>query len=120
MLDNGCIVERGSHEELRQKDGGCYNEFVKTYNEIKETLHETVETLELKQSLENQSNKAKPRIKRTEQTASRSSSNKATSTEKQSLLNQKQTDPSDKIIVKEKIQTGNVKLFLKKNVWYSC
>lgn len=37
MLENGSVVESGTYNELRKRDGGVFNEFVKSHLDARES-----------------------------------------------------------------------------------
>jgi hypothetical protein len=108
MLENGHVVESGSYGDLRKKEESNFNEFVKTYNEMKDTLKEASPIANEPSTSKKKEQSSSPAKK---PFAGDSKPNEAKKegpgAEKEKLLDKKK-GPSDKIIEKEKIQTGQV------------
>ena len=120
MLENGSIVEKGTYEQLKAKQGNVFNEFIRTYFEKKDSLREELTSIGRDQYVSIEKTVGDAVLKRgiSRQTSRLSSKNeklldedeeKIKDTEKENLLPEKHKEASSKIVEKEKIESGSVK-----------
>jgi ATP-binding cassette, subfamily C (CFTR/MRP), member 2 len=102
MIDNGFIIETGTYEQLKEQNGK-FTEFMKAFLEANEANQEFIRNIEPNEtkssSLDKQvSVKSSEKLTKSESVLSKSSEKKENG-----------NGNGQKIIVKEKIETGNVK-----------
>ena len=107
MIDNGSIVEKGAYIELKDKNG-YFTEFMKSYLESNEANQEFIKNMN-PVGLETQVSKISEKSVKLDRTGS--------VTSKTSTANEK---AGEKIIVKEKIESGNVKISIVLEYFKAC